>query len=105
MTMEFLPEKRHARLTVGEMLRMTREFAELTQAELQKRSGVPQTAISAIEHDRLPLGAERARRLGDALGIHPGALLFPDWTPRSRPLARATARAVKKGVQKRAATK
>ncbi len=86
--MEFLLEKQHAKLTVGEMLRILREFAEFTQAELEKRSGVPQTAISAIEHDRLDLGADRARKLADALGIHPGALLFPDWTPRARRISR-----------------
>ncbi len=89
--MKFLPEKKHVTLTVGEMLRITREFAEFTQAELQKRSGVPQTAISAIEHDRLELGADRARKLGDALGIHPGALLFPGWSPRAKAINRAPA--------------
>lgn len=87
--MEFLPEKKHIKLTVGEMLRITREFAGLTQAELQARSGVSQTAISAIEHDRIELGADRAKKLADVLGIHPGALLFPDWTPRAKPITRS----------------
>ena len=99
--MEFLPDKQHAKLTVGEMLRICREFAELTQAELQERSGVPQTAISAIERDRIDLGADRARKLADVLGIHPGALLFPDWIPR----AKRTKRAAPKRPSRRAAAR
>jgi transcriptional regulator with XRE-family HTH domain len=72
------------------MVRITRKFAELSQLDLAEKSGIPQAAISAIETGRLELGPERARRLGDALGIHPGALLFPQWAPPKVKKARAT---------------
>ena len=81
----YLSEKRHVSVSVAEMLRITRAFAGLSQLELAKLSNVPQSAISAIENSRLALGVERARRLGDAMGVHPGTLLFPGWRRPSRP--------------------
>jgi transcriptional regulator with XRE-family HTH domain len=75
----YLEEKRHIDVSVAEMLKITREFAGLSQAQLAKLSNVPQSAISAIENERLDLGVERARRLGDAMGVHPGTLLYPGW--------------------------
>ena len=68
-----------ARLTPGRAVRITREFAELTQSELARRAGLAQGTLSAIESGKATLGAERARRLARALGVHPAALLFPDW--------------------------
>ena len=44
-------------------------------------SGVSQPAISAIEGGRVELGADRARKLAEALHVHPAVLLFPDWEP------------------------
>ena len=34
---------------------------------------------SAIETDRVKLGAERAKTLARALKVHPAVLLFPGW--------------------------
>jgi transcriptional regulator with XRE-family HTH domain len=68
-----------ARLTVGDAVRIAREFADLTQQELARRSEIPQPAISGIEKNQVKLGAARAAKLGQAMKIHPGLLVFPNW--------------------------
>ena len=75
------PARLRTRMKPGQMLRTLRRLQEMTQAELSKASGVPQPAISAVEAGRQQLGAERARKLGAALRVHPAVLLFPDWEP------------------------
>ena len=64
-------------LTPGQAVRITREFAELTQAELAERSGLTQATISAIETGKTTLGIARAKRLASAMKVHPASLLFP----------------------------
>jgi len=66
-------------VSVGESVRIVREFQELTQAELARKSGIPQATISAIEHNRIALGVERAKALARALRCHPAVLVFPGW--------------------------
>jgi transcriptional regulator with XRE-family HTH domain len=60
-------------------VRITREFALLSQSDLAKRAGLAQGTLSAIESGRSTLGVERAKRLAIALRVHPSALLFPNW--------------------------
>jgi len=48
-------------------------------AALASLSGIPQATISAIENERVKLGAERAKVLARALKCHPAVLLFPGW--------------------------
>jgi transcriptional regulator with XRE-family HTH domain len=67
------------RLTPGQSVRITREFAELSQSELAKRAGLAQGTLSAIEAGKVALGVERAKRLARALKVHPAALLFADY--------------------------
>ncbi len=59
---------------------------EMSQLELAKAADIPQSAISAIENDRVPLGIERAERLARALCVHPSVLVWPQWeiTPQRR---------------------
>ena len=64
-------------LTPGQMVRITREFAELSQTELADLAGLTQSTVSAIETGRTNLGAVRAKRLAEAMKVHPAALLFP----------------------------
>ena len=64
-------------LTPGQAVRITREFAELTQAELATMSGLTQATVSAIETGRTSLGIARAKRLALAMKVHPASLLFP----------------------------
>jgi transcriptional regulator with XRE-family HTH domain len=80
-----VPAKRHRINTVGETLRIAREFNELSQTQLAKKAGIPQSAISAIEADKMELGIERAKRFARALNVHPATLLFPDWEAPKRP--------------------
>jgi transcriptional regulator with XRE-family HTH domain len=66
-------------VTVGESVRIIRELQELSQNELARMTGVPQSTISAIERNRTNLGVERAKVLARALKVHPAALVFPGW--------------------------
>ncbi len=71
--------KKHTDVSVGESVRILREFQELSQNELAEISGIPQSTISAIENDRVQLGVERAKVFARALQCHPAVLVFPGW--------------------------
>ena len=75
----FVPAKSRLQLSVGQSVRIARELNELSQNELAARTGIAQSTISAIETDRIKLGAERAKTLARALHVHPAVLLFPGW--------------------------
>ena len=75
----FRRAKRTVEVTVGESVRIIRELQGLSQNELSRRSGIPQSTISAIENDRVNLGVERAKVLARALRCHPAVLVFPNW--------------------------
>jgi len=79
MMKNFRPAKKRIEVTVGESVRILREFQEMSQNQLAQVSGIPQTTISAIENDRVRLGVERAKVLARALKCHPGVLVFPGW--------------------------
>jgi transcriptional regulator with XRE-family HTH domain len=68
-----------AKVSIGESVRIMREFQELSQNELAALTGIPQSTISAIECDRVNLGVERAKVLARALSCHPAVLVFPGW--------------------------
>ena len=74
---------RRARRTIdvppGESVRILRELQELSQNELSRLTGIPQSTISAIENERVKLGVERAKVLARALQCHPAVLVFPGW--------------------------
>ncbi|HWL86992.1 MAG TPA: helix-turn-helix transcriptional regulator [Polyangiaceae bacterium] len=76
---DFVPEQSHAVLTPAKAVRLAREFQEMTQHELAKASGVPQSAIAAIESGHTALGAARAEKLAKALKVHPAVLMWPQW--------------------------
>ena len=75
----FSRAKVRRRLSVGKSVRIARELNELSQNELAGLTGIAQSTISAIETDRVKLGAERAKTLARALRVHPAVLLFPGW--------------------------
>ena len=66
-------------VSIGESVRIIRELQELSQNALATLTGIPQSTISAIEHDRVKLGVERAKVLARALQCHPAVLVFPGW--------------------------
>lgn len=76
---EYQLAKKTCDVSVGESLKIIRELQELSQNELAKLTGIPQSTISAIEHDKINLGIERAKILAIALRCHPAVLAFPGW--------------------------
>jgi len=76
---EYRKAQRHVEVSVGESVRIMRELQELSQNQLSRQSGIPQSTISAIENGRVNLGVERAKILARALKCHPSVLLFPGW--------------------------
>ncbi len=66
-------------VSVGESVKIMRELNGLTQGELSKLTGIPQSTISAIENNTINLGVERAKVLACALNCHPAVLVFPGW--------------------------
>lgn len=76
---DYRKAKKQIDVSVGESVRIMREFQELSQTELADLTGIPQSTLSAIENDRIKLGVERAKVLARALRCHPAVLLFPGW--------------------------
>jgi transcriptional regulator with XRE-family HTH domain len=66
-------------VSIGDSVRIIRELQELSQNQLSAITGIPQSTISAIEHNKVNLGVERAKTLARALKCHPAVLVFPGW--------------------------
>jgi transcriptional regulator with XRE-family HTH domain len=79
MMKQYRSAKRRIAVSVGDSVRIVRELQSLSQNQLAKLTGIPQTTISAIENDRVRLGVERAKVLAKALKCHPAVLVFPGW--------------------------
>ena len=71
--------KKTCDVTVGESVKIIRELQGFSQNELAELTGIPQSTISAIEHDKINLGIERAKIIAKALKCHPAVLVFPGW--------------------------
>ena len=71
--------KNQSNISVGESVKVLREFQDLSQFKLSELTGVPQSTISAIENNKLQLGIERAKVLARVLQCHPASLVFPGW--------------------------
>ena len=76
---EFKKAKNTVEVSIGNSVRILRELQELSQNELSLISGIPQSTLSAIEHDKVKLGVERAKVLARALKCHPAVIVFPGW--------------------------
>ena len=76
---DYVREKRHAKLTPGEALKIARELQGLSQSELARRTGIAQSALSALESGDTEMGVKRAKKLAAVLGVHPAVIAFPDW--------------------------
>ena len=76
---DYKEAKKQIDVTVGESVRILRELQELSQNALAALTGIPQSTLSAIEHDKVKLGVERAKVLARALKCHPAVLVFPGW--------------------------
>ena len=80
---EYLPAKRRGNLTPGRALKMVRELQGMTQNELAAKSGLDQSVISAMEHERSTIGLDRGKKLALALHVHPAVIVFSDWSEDS----------------------
>lgn len=76
---DFRKARKTIEVSVGESVRIVRGLQELSQNELSRITGIPQSTISAIENDRVNLGVERAKVIAWALKCHPAVLVFPGW--------------------------
>ncbi len=76
---QFVSAKTRIHMTPGQSLKVIRELQELSQNELAKISGLPQSTISAMESGRINIGLERAKTLAEALRVHPAVIVFPGW--------------------------
>jgi len=83
----FRRARKRVEVSVGESVRILRELQELSQTELSRRTGIPQSTISAIENDRVNLGVERSKVIARALRCHPAVLVFPGWDVRKESAA------------------
>jgi transcriptional regulator with XRE-family HTH domain len=84
---DFVPAKRHIKLSSGDMIRILREMKEWTQAELAERSGISVPNISLLENNRVEIGRKRAEALARAFNIHPGTIMFPGYETTDLKLA------------------
>lgn len=85
---DFHRARKRVDVAVGESVRITRELQGLTQSELARLTGIPQSTISAIESDGINLGVERAKILARVLQCHPAVLVFPGWDVNKQSAAR-----------------
>jgi len=76
---DYTEAKKRADVSIGESVRIIRELQGLSQNELSSMTGIPQSTLSAIEHDKVNIGVERAKVLARALKCHPAVLVFPGW--------------------------
>jgi transcriptional regulator with XRE-family HTH domain len=76
---DYRKAKKRIDVSVGESVRIVRELQGMSQNELARQSGIPQSTISAIENSRVNLGVERAKTLARVLKCHPAVLVFPGW--------------------------
>ncbi|MBI4430319.1 MAG: helix-turn-helix transcriptional regulator [Candidatus Omnitrophica bacterium] len=76
---EFVPAKKHADLTTGEVIRMLRELKGWTQEDLAKRCGITATNISSLENGKIEIGKKRAEQLAEAFNVHPAIIMFPEY--------------------------
>lgn len=86
-TNEFRRARKLIDVSVGESVRILRELQSLSQNDLARRTGIPQSTISGIENDRINLGVERAKVIARALRCHPAVLVFPGWDVKSESAA------------------
>ena len=76
---DYKEAQKRSDVSIGESVRIIRELQELSQNDLSSITGIPQSTLSAIEHDKINLGVERAKVLARALKCHPAVLVFPGW--------------------------
>ena len=57
--------------TPGDSVRILRELCDWSQKDLEAKTGIPQTTISAIENNKQNLGVERTKVFAKVFRVHP----------------------------------
>ncbi|MCK5074129.1 MAG: helix-turn-helix transcriptional regulator [Bacteriovoracaceae bacterium] len=76
---DLVPAGQSVLMSPGEMIRTLRELKKWSQLDMARETGISQTNISAIENGRVQIGKERAIVIAEALGVHPGSIMFADY--------------------------
>lgn len=76
---DFIPARKHATITTGEVIRMLRELKGWTQEELALKSGINAKNISLLENNKVDIGKKRAEQLAHAFNVHPAIIMFPEY--------------------------
>ncbi len=58
---DYIEARKRAEVSVGESVRIIRELQELSQNELSLLTGIPQSTLSAIEHDKINLASKEPK--------------------------------------------
>lgn len=72
--------------SLGRALRALRGRHGWTLKEMSRRTGVPLSTLSKVEHDRLSLSYDRLLQLCARLGLSPAEFFSPTEAPEPRPL-------------------
>ena len=72
------PKANTVRINVGARIREERKAKGFSQADLEKRSGLPRCRISWLEHGRAVPTLETLERIADGLGIPVHVLLIEE---------------------------
>lgn len=64
-----MPARRSAKPTLGALLRSLRSQHGWTLKEMSRRTGIPFSTLSKVEHDRLTLTYDKLQQLGERLGL------------------------------------
>ena len=65
----------HAVVHIGDNLRRLRTLEALTQEQLALRAGVALATVARCERDEVEPHLTNVKKLADALGVHPSALI------------------------------
>lgn len=62
-------------MTIGEKIGELLDWNGVSQTELSRRTGIPQTTISSYVTDKVSIPADAAYKIAEALGVTPWAVL------------------------------
>lgn len=79
---EYVVAKDRAKLSAGEVIKMTCELNDITQAELAHRSGIQSSNLSDIISGRRKIGRIVAEKIAKVLNVSPAFILFGGETSR-----------------------
>ncbi|WP_227308699.1 helix-turn-helix domain-containing protein [Acidisoma cellulosilyticum] len=73
--------KTDLRLVLAKNIRRARQHAELSQRDIQKRTGIAQAYLSQLEGGRWSVGLDTIAKIAESSGFVWHELLNPDFNP------------------------